>query len=109
MYGPAVYVKEGLLLAWDLSLDKSADFYLCFATGFHSLSFFFFLYQLLSLSLCMVFDAISSNVDEVLLINPSINVFVFGDFNIHHKDWLTHSGGIDRPVEHCCNFYISNA
>ena len=44
----------------------------------------------------MVFDAISSNIDEVLLINPSINVFVFGDFNIHHKDWLTHSGGIDR-------------
>ena len=25
----------------------------------------------------------------VLSINPSANLFVFGDFNIHHKDWLT--------------------
>ena len=33
--------------------------------------------------------SISSNIDEVLLINPSVNVFVFGDFNVHHKDWLT--------------------
>ena len=32
-----------------------------------------------------VFDLISSNINEVLLINPSANLFVFGDFNIHHK------------------------
>ena len=56
----------------------------------------------------MVFDSISSNIDEVLLINPSANVFVFGDFNVHHKDWLTYSCGTDRPGELCYNFYISN-
>ena len=39
--------------------------------------------------------SISSNIDEVLLINPSVNVFVFGDFNDHHKDWLTYSSGTD--------------
>ena len=27
-----------------------------------------------------------------LLINPSANLFVFGDFNVHQKDWLTYSG-----------------
>ena len=43
----------------------------------------------------MVFDSISSNVDEVL----SINVFFSGEFNIHHNDWLTYSGGTDRPLE----------
>ena len=32
-----------------------------------------------SLSLPMVFDSISSNIDEFLSINPSANVFVFGD------------------------------
>ena len=32
-------------------------------------------------------------------INPSANVFVFGDFNVHYKDWLTYSGGTDRPGE----------
>ena len=36
-----------------------------------------------------------SKIDQVLSINPSANVFVFGDFNVHHKDWLTYSGGID--------------
>ena len=30
MHGLAVYVKQGLPLAWDLSLENSADFYLCF-------------------------------------------------------------------------------
>ena len=47
------------------------------------------------LQLCAVFYSISSNIDEVLLINLSANVFVFGDLNIHHKDWLTYSGGTD--------------
>ena len=56
----------------------------------------------------MVFDSISSNIDEVLSINPSANIFVFGDFNVHQKDWLTYSGGTDRPGELCCNFSISN-
>ena len=56
----------------------------------------------------MVFDSISSNIDEVLSINPSANVFVFGDFNVYHKDWLTYSGGTDRPDELCYNFSISN-
>ena len=56
----------------------------------------------------MVFDSISSNIDEVLSINLSANVFVFGDFNVHHKDWLTYSGGTDQPGELCYNFSISN-
>ena len=60
------------------------------------------------MSLCTVFDSISSNIDEVLSINPSANVFVFGDFNVHHKDWLTYSGGTDQPGEFYYNFSISN-
>ena len=56
----------------------------------------------------MVFYSVSSNIDEVLSINPSANVFVFGDFHVHHKDWLTYSGGTDRPGELCYDFSISN-
>ena len=56
----------------------------------------------------MVFDSVSSNIDEVLSINPSANLFVFGDFNVHHKDWLIYSGGTDRPGELCYNFSISH-
>ena len=73
---------------------------------FQSLGDFFFLYWLPSWSLCMVFDSISCNINELLLISPS--VFVFGDFNIHHKDWVTYSGGTDQPGELCYNFSTSN-
>ena len=105
MHGLAVYVKEGR----DLSLENSADSYLCFRLALlHSVSHFFFLYRSPSSLLCTVFDSISSNIDEVLSINPSANVFVFGDFNVHDKDWLTYSGGTDKPGELCYNFSISN-
>ena len=109
MHGLAVYVKEGLPFARDLSLENSADSYLCFQLALlHSVSYFFFLYRLPSSSLCTVFDSISSNVDEVLSINPSANIFVFGDFNVHHKDLLDYSGGTDQPGELCYNFSIAN-
>ena len=107
MYGLAVYVKEGLPFAWNLSLENFADSYLCFRLALlHSVSYFFFLYRSPSSSLWTIFDSISSTIDEVLWINPSANVFVFGDFNVHHKDWLTYYGGTDRPVELCYNFSI---
>ena len=96
-----------LPFARDLSLENSADSYLCFQLALlHSVSYFFFLYRSPSSSLWTVFASISSNIDEVLLISPSANMFVFGDFNAHHKDWLTYSGGTDRPGELCCNFCL---
>ena len=47
----------------------------------------------------MVFDAISSNIDQ-----SSHMLIAFGDLNILHKDWLTYSGETDRSGELC---YIS--
>ena len=35
-------------------------------------------------------------------------MFVFGDFNVHHKNWLTYPGGTDRPGELCYNVSVSN-
>ena len=90
MHGLAVYMKERLPFARDLSLENSTDSYLCFRLAFlHLVSQFFFLYRSPSSYLFTVFDSISSNIDEVLSINPSANVFVIADFNVHHKDWLT--------------------
>ena len=75
MHGLAVYVKEGLPFAWDLSLENSADSYLCFRLALlYWVSYFFFLYRAHSSSLCTVFYSFSSNIDEVLSINPSANV-----------------------------------
>ena len=109
MHGLAVYVKEGLLFARDLSLENSADSYFRFRLALrHSVSYFFFLYGLPSSSLCTVFDSVSFNKDEIFSINPSADVFVFGDFNVLHKNWLTYSGGTNRSSELCYNFSISN-
>ena len=56
MHGLAVYMKEGLLFARDLSLENSLDSYLGFRLALlHSVSYFFFNYQSPSLSLCTVF------------------------------------------------------
>ena len=83
-----------------------SDSYLCFQLALlYSVSYFFLLYQSPSSCLCTVFDTISSNINEVLSINPSGNVFVFGHLNVHYKDWQTFSGGTD---ELCYNFSISN-
>ena len=62
-----------------------------------SITFFVFVHD---------FDSSLSNIDEVL--NPYANVFVFGDFNVHHIDWLTYSSGTDRSGELCCDFSIPN-
>ena len=106
MYGLAVYVKEGVSFARDLSLENSTYSYLCFGLVLlHSVSYFFFLYLSPSLSLYRVFDFIWSNLDEVLLINPSANVFAFGDLDVDHKDCLTYSGGTAWPGELCYNFH----
>ena len=56
----------------------------------------------------MVFNSISSNIDEVFSINSSANVFIFGGFNVQNKDWLTYSGGTDRPDGLCHSFSTSN-
>ena len=108
MHGLAVYVKEELPFAEDLSLENFTDSYLCFQLALlHSVSYFFFLYRSPSSSLCMVYP-ISTNIDEVPSINTSAYVFVSGDFNIHHQVWLNYSGGTDTPSELCYNFSISN-
>ena len=45
MHGLSVFVKEGLPFARDLSLENSADSYLCFRLALlHSVSYFSFLY-----------------------------------------------------------------
>ena len=80
-----------------------------FLAGFTSLTVILLFPLLITFtSLCTVCDSILSNIDEVSSINPSANLFVFGNFNAHHKDWLNYSCGTDRPGELCYNFYIPN-
>ena len=62
-----------------------------FLTGFTLFCLLLVFALLITLSLCTIFHAISLNINGVLSINPTAKVFVFGDFNIHLKDWLTYS------------------
>ena len=74
MHGLAIYMKEGLHFAQDLTLEKNMESYLCFWLALlHSVSYFFYLYWS-PLSLWIAFSSILSNIDQVLLINPSTNV-----------------------------------
>ena len=81
MNGLAVYLNEGLPFVQDLSLENTAYSYLWFRLSLlHFLSNFFFFYQSPS-SFYAGFLMLSSNLGEVLSINPPCNVFGFGDFN----------------------------
>ena len=87
MHGLAVYVKEEPPFARDLSLESSADSYLCFRLALlHSVSYFFSLYWSPSSLLYTGFDSISSNIEKVLSVKPSANAFALGVFKVHHKD-----------------------
>ena len=103
MHGLAIYVIEEFPFAKGTSLENPWDTY-CFWPALLHLGFYFFFLLLLSSSLCTVFDIILSNINEALSTNPSANLFAFENFSIHHKDWPTHSGGIDRPDKLCYNF-----
>ena len=94
-------MKDEVPFERDLPLQNLDKLILCL-TSFSSVcvSLFWTLYT--------NFDATSCNIDEVLSINPSTNVFVLGDFKIYHNDRLTCSGGTDRPRKHYYIFSISN-
>ena len=106
MHGLAVYMKEWLL--------HEAYLYKTLQILIYVLNWFYIIKCLTSFSsiyhhcLYAVFYAISSKIDEVLLIKPSANVFVFGDFNVHRRDWLTYFGGTYSLVDSSYSFSISN-
>ena len=109
MHGLTVYAKEGLpshgtYLQKTLQILTNIFDWLYFTqylTSFSSINHL--------LCLCTgIFDSSSCNPDEVIWINPSANEFVFGDFNVQHKEWLNYSGATDRSGELCYNFFISN-
>ena len=101
IHGPAVYVKGRECFM--LYLQKIVWIFT------YGISWLYFT-QCLSFSsadhlfLCTVFDSNSSNIDEILSIKPSAVAFVFRDLNVHHKNWLTYSGGTNKPGEFHYNF-----
>ena len=102
-----VSLFEGRTSIYTGLICREHNKFLCFWLALLHSETYFFLYWPPSSSLCMVFYSFSSKIDEVFSISPSAE-FVFGNFNIHHKDWLTYSGGNDRSDELCYNFSMSS-
>ena len=106
------FMQNREFLLYQMYLKKTLRILICFQLALlFSYLYFSFLYWSPSpylLPLCIAFDTISSKTDEVLSINPSANVFVFGELRAHHWDWLTYFGGTDGPGKLCYDFSISN-
>ena len=86
-------------LLHSIYLEKTLWIVMYVLTGFNPFSvLLLFFHHSSSLASCMVFDAISSNIYDVLLINPSTYVFVIGELI------LTCSSGTVRPGELFYNF-----
>ena len=93
MHDLTVYLKEGFPFAWDLSLENSADLYVfnwlyftqCM-TSFSSINHLLCHYARFLILYHLTWKMFSQSTHLL------INVFVFGDFDVHHKEWLTYSG-----------------
>ena len=85
IHGLADQVKKGFSFARDLSLENSNQSCLCFqSTSLHTVSYF------ITLSITVLFFAYTFLYCFIkrFSVDPSLNYFVFGDFSVHHKNWL---------------------
>ena len=108
MLGLGVYIREGLPMARDQSLEIENQPFMCFRLALlHSTTYMYFLYRSPSSSSCSVVEAVSSSIDKALIRQPSAKIICCGDFNIHHIEWLTHSRDIDAAGRLCYNFALT--
>ena len=109
MHGLAVYARDTLPISREVHLEKPTEPFMCFRLSLlHSTSYLFFLYRSPSSQDCSVLDSVSQSIDSALTSYPSANIFVFGDFNAHHKEWLNHDRS-DAAGIHSHNFAISQS
>ena len=109
MHGLAVYVRDNLPISREATLENPDEpYFMCFRLSLlHSTSYLYFLYRSPSSQNCSVIDSISSSIDSALSKHPSADIFVFGDFNAHHSEWLPHSPSTDAAGINALNFAIS--
>lgn len=109
MHGLGVFVKDSLPIARVPTFEIQGESFMCFRLSLiHTTSYVFFLYRSPSTTSCSVLEAVSNSIDKALSLHPSAKIFVFGDFNVHHSNWLKFSNGIDLPGQSCYNFALSH-
>ena len=110
MHGLGIYVRDNLPISRETSLEDSTESFMCFRLSLlHSTSYIFFLYRSPSSQCCSVIDTVSNSIDDALLLHPTANIFVFGDFNVHHSDWLKYSNDTNLSGINAYNFSLSQS
>ena len=108
-HGLAVYLKSSLPVSRQEDLELPDSPFMCFRLSLlHSTSYLFFLYRSPSNQDCSVLDNISNSIDRAITLHPSANIFVCGDFNVHHKDWLPNHTKTDESGRQAHSFAISH-
>ena len=104
-HGLIVYSHESLAITRLHSLESTSQymaFRVCLPRSTHVL---FFVYRSPA-SNSDIFATLSDSIDEALHMFPSATISVFGDFNVHHKDWLVHSRSTDSVGVAAFNFSL---
>ena len=110
MLGLGIYVRDNLPISRETSFEDPSQSFMCFRISLlYSTSYLFFLYRSPSSQSCAVIDSVSESIDKALIAHPSANIFVFGDFNVHHSDWLPFSGPTSASGIKTYNFALSHS
>ena len=108
MHCLGVYIKDGLPCARDTSHEDLNSPFMCFRMALlHSTTYLFFLYRPQNEG-SSVLNSIAEQIDNILTHHPSANICVFGDFNVHHVQWLVHSNHTDNVGVECYNFSLAH-
>ena len=109
MLGLGVYVRKNVPVCREFRFESLDHSFMCFRLSFlHSITFLFFLYRSPSSQDCSIIDVVSDSIDHALSLFPTSNICVFGDFNVHHVEWLG-SRSSDSAGTHVYNFSLTQS
>ena len=108
-HGLLVYIKKAFPAGRVKRFEVADAPFMCFRVALvQSTSYIFTLYRPQhDTDGNVLFDQIAEKVDQILTECPSANIHICGDFNVHHKDWLTHSNTTDTAGRHCHDFAMA--
>ena len=107
--GCCVYVHNNLTCSRVPDLDSSEFSTIWLRLSCHSLTKYFCAVYLSpnSTDYPKFFDYLTSKVEHILSTSPFSEISILGDFNVHHRDWLS-SPFTDQPGELALTFSVLN-
>ena len=105
MHGLEIYVKPGIPCASDPNYEEIYQPYMRMRMPLvNQNAYMFYMYRPCDDNLAV--NIISNKIDKILVDNPSANINVCDDFNIHNKEWLVYSNKTTPEETKCHNFSV---